>query len=177
MSSIEMSAAWPGRAAGRMGHYGAKILIGAILAAIALRVDPLPSGTLLSVMVPVMVMAVVLISWLMMRQHDRRLCEHCMASMPLDATAQAARYRSRFDVAHLGSSRSVVIGYLALLIGSAFVPGLAGEIFWTVMQLSMVYLVLSYSTHRRLQPWCPYCRGGGEDDKVDTPEPLPQATA
>jgi hypothetical protein len=34
--------------------------------------------------------------------------------------------------------------------------------------------VLSYSTHRKLQPWCPQCRGGnGSDEDVDVPEPVP----
>jgi hypothetical protein len=173
--SMDMSAAFPSRAGSRLGHWGAQILIAAILAAIALRLRPLPAGTTAALVVPISVLLIVIGSWLLMRQHDRRLCEHCMAAMPLDATKQAARYRTRFDVAHLGQRRALIVGYLALLIGSNFIPGLVGEIIWTVMQLSMVYLVLSYSTHRRLQPWCPYCSGGGgENEDVDAPEPLPQ---
>ena len=173
--SMNMSAAFPARAGTKLGHWGAQILIGAIMAAIALRLRPLPAGTPLALYLPITILFVVIGSWLLMRQHDRRLCEHCMASMPLNATAQASRYRTRFDVAHLGQRRGLIIGYLALLIGSNFIPGLVGEIIWTLMQLTMVSLVLSYSTHRRLQPWCPYCSGGGgEHEDVDAPEPLPQ---
>ena len=47
---------------------------------------------------------------------------------------------------------------------------------WAVIQCSMVYLIMSHVTHRRFQPWCPWCSGGGggserEDDV--TPPPLP----
>jgi hypothetical protein len=38
----------------------------------------------------------------------------------------------------------------------------------------MIYLVLSYTTHRRLQPWCPACSGGdGGREDADAPEPIP----
>jgi hypothetical protein len=39
----------------------------------------------------------------------------------------------------------------------------------------MIYLILAYTTHRRLQPWCPWCRsdGGGEhEDTSPTPPPV-----
>jgi hypothetical protein len=40
----------------------------------------------------------------------------------------------------------------------------------------MIYLIMSYVSHRRLQPWCPWCNNGGggsdHDDDV-TPPPLP----
>jgi hypothetical protein len=40
----------------------------------------------------------------------------------------------------------------------------------------MIYLILSNTTHRRLQPWCPWCSqgGGGEEREEVTPPPLPQ---
>ena len=37
----------------------------------------------------------------------------------------------------------------------------------------MIYLILAYSSHRKLQPWCPWCSGGGggsEEHKVDEPD-------
>jgi hypothetical protein len=27
--------------------------------------------------------------------------------------------------------------------------------------------------HRRIEPWCPYCGWGRDDDGEDTPEPTP----
>jgi hypothetical protein len=177
MSSIEYLGGepWPSRIATRWGHQGARLLIAAIIGSITLRLRPPPAGTALSLMVPVAVMALVITSWLLMRQHDRRLCEACMRTMPLNASEQAARQVSRFRVTHLGSNKLLVVGYLVFLVGSAFVPGRLGLAVWTSAQLSMIYLVLSYSSHRRLQPWCPWCneRGPGEDHDVQAPDPMP----
>jgi len=51
-----------------------------------------------------------------------------------------------------------------------------GLVIWTAVQASMIYLVLSYSSHRMLQPWCPLCsdNGGGNWKDVETPDPVPQ---
>ncbi|MBV9594313.1 MAG: hypothetical protein JO147_11050 [Actinobacteria bacterium] len=153
------------------------MLLASIAAAILLCLRPLPAGSLQSLVVPLVVMLFVVTSWIMMRQHDRRLCEHCMAAMPLNPAEQATRYRLRFLVTHAGANRRILIGYLVVLFGSnvfVFYGCLSGRLAWTVIQSSMVYLVLSYSTHRRLQPWCPWCSDdGGGEEQVDEPEPLP----
>ena len=158
----------------RWGHWASQLLIATIVLAILLRVRPISPGSLMALLAPVALMALVIASWVMMRKHDRRLCEHCMSAMPLDASRSAVRYKHRLATAHLGSSKPLVVGYFIALIGSAFIPGTVGMIIWTTMQLSMIYLLLSYTTHRRLQPWCRGCRGrGGEDESVDSPEPVP----
>jgi hypothetical protein len=147
-----------------------------ITAAIALGVWPPPAGTSIALLLPVTVFAVVIASWLAMRQHDRRLCEACAWAMPLNAAEVAARYQSRFAVAHAGQNRPLVFAYLIVLLGSnvVLVDGLAGRIGWAVVQSSMIYLVLAYSSHRRFQPWCPRCDGGGGgDDRVEVPDPVP----
>jgi hypothetical protein len=66
-----------------------------------------------------------------------------------------------------------LIPYLVVLIGSNFATTTAGRIGWAVVQSSMIYLILAYTTHRRLQPWCPWCRsdGGGEHEDVSPPPP------
>jgi hypothetical protein len=177
MSSINYYGAspWPSRMVIKWGHQGSRLLIAAIVCAIALRLHPLPPGTTLSLLVPIAVMVTVITSWLLMRQHDRRLCETCMSTMPLNAAEVAARKRRRFQITHLGSNKKLVIAYLIVLIGSAFVPGRIGLVVWTAAQASMIYLVLSYSSHRKLQPWCPWCneRGPGEDEEIDAPDPIP----
>ena len=69
-----------------------------------------------------------------------------------------------------------MIPYFAVLIGSSFLPGQSGLLIWALVQTSMIYLILAYATHRRLQPWCPWCQsgdGGGEDDPV-SPDPVPE---
>jgi hypothetical protein len=175
----DYSVSWAGRSAARWGHWGSSILVVCILAAIALGVQPPPAGTPMAMYLPLLLFAFVIMSWIYMRQHDRRLCELCMRAMPLDASLVASRFQRRFAVAHASASRKLVGFYLVLLIGSNFLLpfGLVGRIFWAVTQSSMIYLVLAYSSHRRFQPWCPRCTdggGGGGEDEVDVPDPLPQ---
>ncbi len=164
---------WTGRLAERWGHFGAETLAAAIVGVILIGLRPLDGA--LALTVPLALLAFVVATWVMMRRHDRRLCEHCMATMPLNPAAVAERYARRFWVTHAGSEPRLVIPYLAALVAVNFVPGALGRVAWTLLQLSMIYLVLSYATHRRLQPWCPWCRddgGGGDDDPV-SPDPVP----
>jgi hypothetical protein len=184
MSSFDVSLPWPTRIANRWGHWGAQLLVGAILATIALVLKPLPTGSPLAVILPIALFLLVVVSWLLMRKHDRRLCERCMSSMPLNASEVASRYRRRFAVAHLGSNMRVAIAYLVVLLGSNvflfrsdLLPRTLGAYVWAAVQSTMIFLVLSYSTHRKLQPWCPQCSGGdGDDESVDAPDPMPSGS-
>jgi hypothetical protein len=143
---------------------------------LALGLWPLRPGTAGAVLVPVAVLGLALVGWFAMRQHDRRLCEPCMHSMPLNASELATRYHRQFAVAHASSNRSLGVGYLAVLVTANLVLlhlGLSGRICWAIIQSSMIYLVLAYSSHRRFQPWCPQCQEGDDDD-VTAPTPAPQ---
>jgi hypothetical protein len=159
----------------RSGHWASQVLIGSIVGAIALRVAPIQTSDPLALLVPLLLMLLVVVSWLRMRDHDRRLCERCMASMPLNPSLAAQRYRRRFATTHLGSNKPLMISYLLVLVGSAFLPGPAGTWIWATVQATMIYLILSSVTHRRLQPWCPKCQGeGGGESSSHTPDPMPQ---
>lgn len=119
--------------------------------------------------------AVVIVSFVAMRRHDRRLCERCMSSMSLSPSQDAQRLHRRLALAHVASKPTVVIPYLALLIGSDFFTSTTPElVVWAIIQSSMIYLIASHLSHRRLQPWCPKCREGGSEvsDPV-TPNPMP----
>ena len=121
-------------------------------------------------------MAFIVATWLLMRRHDRRLCEHCVVSMPLNPAERAVRLTRRFWLAHFATEPRFLIPYFTILIGSNFLPGTWGRIVWAVIQCSMIYLIMSYVSHRRLQPWCPWCNngGGGSDHDDDVaPPPLP----
>ena len=161
----------------RIGHHGAQVLIGSIVALIAVVVFPLPSDNPAALGVPLLLFAVVLMAWALMRRHDRSMCELCLRTMPLDAAAAAQRKQRRLAVVHLGENRRVVAAYMVVLLGSnglLFLQSTPARLVWAVVQFSMVYLLLAQSTHRTLQPWCPWCSdGGGGDDVVDTPEPSP----
>jgi hypothetical protein len=159
----------------RWGHFGAQLLIICIAAILAIGLRPPTPGTALAVLAPVTVFFVAGATWLAMRAHDRRLCEVCMAAMPLDASALAARYRRRFQVAHVGSHRMLVVAYLVVLVGSdvALRDGMTQRLCWALIQSSMIYLVLACTSHRKYQPWCPQCRGGDGTSSWTVPEPLP----
>jgi hypothetical protein len=148
------------------------VLIAAIVACILLVLRPLPPGSVASLVAPAALVGGVLVSWLAMRQHDSRLCEYCVAAMPINPTEAASRYRGRLAVTHLGSDRKAVAAYLILLVGSSVFllggPPLLREVgpyLWSAVQATMIYLVLCHTTHRRLQPWCPQCRGDDGDDE------------
>lgn len=158
----------------RLGHHAPRILIGAIAVMVIMRLHPPPLQ--LQMVASVALVVVVLGSWLTLRRHDTGLCESCVSAMPLNPAERAERYAARFEVAHLGSDRRYVLGYLAVLLGANFLPGRVGLLIWALVQLSMVYLILAYSTHRTLQPWCPQCQGGGgqDRDQPDVPTPTPE---
>lgn len=160
-----------------LGHYGANALIGSILAEVAIVVFPLPAGNPLSLVLPVVLFGFVVASWVLMRQHDRHLCELCLRTMPLDAAAQAQKHRRRLALVHVGQDRRLMAAYLVVLLGAnalLFHDALWTRLVWAAVQSTMIALVLAYSTHRSLQPWCPWCRDdGGGEEHVDTPEPMP----
>ena len=95
--------------------------------------------------------------------------------MPLNAPQLGARYRRQFAVIHtLTRTRTrVTVGALvaatvmALTI-LAWLPALAVCLvvnFWGAVALLR---------HQRLQPWCPYCGGGGSaHDPTVTAPPTP----
>jgi hypothetical protein len=148
------------------------VLVVAVFGAIFVGLHPLPGVFALTV--PLALIVVVLMSWIALRRHDRRLCEQCVAAMPLNPSAQATKYRRRFWTAHHLSEPRYLVPYLVVLIGSNFATSTPGRIGWALVQSSMLFLILAYSTHRRLQPWCPWCSdGGGGDDVTETPPVLP----
>jgi hypothetical protein len=165
---------WSARLAERWGHLAPQALIVSIVAVILLRLHP-PVDPMMALGLSVALITFVVASWLLMRRHDRGLCEHCMAAMPLNPSELAVRYKRRFWLSHSGGQPRYVVPYFAVLIGSSFLPGQSGLLIWSFVQTSMIYLILAYTTHRRLQPWCPLCSGGdgGREDDPVTPDPVP----
>jgi hypothetical protein len=140
------------------------------VAVVAVGLFPLPGLFFFSI--PIALFGVVLLSWVLMRQHDRRLCEQCLLSMPLNPSEKAVRLRRRFWTAHTGSEPRFLIPYLVVLISSNFATSTIGRIGWALLQLSMIYLIMSQTTHRKLQPWCPWCSEGGGGSEVDETTPV-----
>lgn len=127
---------------------------------------------MLGLTVPIAIFGIVVLCWVLLRQHDRRLCEQCMLSMPLNAAEQATRYHRRFWMAHTGSEPRFLVPYIVVLVSSNFATSTIGVLCWAAIQLSMIFLILAYSTHRRLQPWCPWCSEHGGGSHVDDLPPV-----
>jgi len=164
---------WAERLTSRLGHHAANMLVGAIVGVVAIQF--LPMDPLMALTVSATLFAFVLLCWLLMREHDRRLCEQCALAMPLNPAEEAKRRQRRFWMAHTGSEPRFLIPYVVVLVSSNFATSPIGRLGWALIQLSMIYLILAQSTHRRLQPWCPWCSGGGGGEDVDqTPPSLPQ---
>jgi hypothetical protein len=126
--------------------------------------------------------------------HRRALCEREKDDIALVLDPQAAVDKNLrrlkayhlFTTTRLGSNVTwAVCGtvFVALLLINHLWP-LAGDIVATVLISAasplVFYLDLATMTHRRLSPWCPYCRHGGRGPRrthrVPTPDPVGQKT-
>jgi hypothetical protein len=121
-----------------------------------------------------------LVTWAEMRQHDRGLCERCVADFPLNPAQAAETYRRRLETVHRLAEPRAGLWYLGAIVVACLLPVLApaslylpARILWLAALASLVYLVQSGQTHRRLQPWCPQCGNQGGSDNVEVPEPTP----
>jgi hypothetical protein len=149
------------------GHYAPWFLAALLGGLVVLTVVPalaaaIPPAVMLGALLVALVAAGYLAACVF--AHNRRLCERCIASVPLDASRVADRYGLRFRVTHLFERRALAVAYLAAVLGSAaLATHPIGRYAWAAAQASLGYLIFAYLTHQRLQPWCPQCRGGGTD--------------
>jgi hypothetical protein len=158
------------RTVGHFAPWFLAVLVGSLIAmTLVPYVAPILTWYVLAGM-----LVVALVLGISLIAHNRRLCERCIASMPLDAATVAVRYALRFRVAHLFENRLLALGYLALVAGSSFLYAHpVGKYGWAVVEATLIYLLFVYVTHQRLQPWCPYCKTGGEELTAPTaPTPL-----
>ena len=152
------------------GHYAGECMIVAIAGQIFAGLYP--QRGLTGVVIGVAIMALLISSFLVMRRHDRRLCETCMAELPLNPEAVVQRQQMRFWVTHTGSEPKYLVPYLVVVFGSSFAYNVIGRIPWAIIQATLIYLILAQITHRKLQPWCPWCKNGGDRNPA-LPDVLP----
>jgi hypothetical protein len=156
-----------------VGHYAPWLLVAFVGLLIALTVAPILRAYLPWYVSALLLTGAVALG-LAILAHNRQLCERCIAALPLDASATAARYAVRLRVAHLFERRLFAVCYLCAIAGCAFLYSHpVGRYGWAVVQASLAYLLVAYVTHQRLQPWCPHCRTGGAELTIPTsPEPV-----
>lgn len=156
-----------------VGHYAPWILAGVVGALVVTTVLP-AAWAMLPWPVPLALIPLALYVGISIIVHNRQLCERCVAALPLDASATAGRYGRRFRVAHLFQDRLFAVCYL-LVVAASFVlyADPVGRYATALVESSLVYLLFVYVTHQRLQPWCPYCRQGGDErDAPIVPDPV-----
>ena len=158
-----------------IGHYAPWLLATLVGGLIVLTLVPAVAG-FVPWPVPLILIPLAVFLGLSIIVHNRHLCERCIAALPLDAGTVASRYGARFRVAHLFESRVFALGYVAALAGAAFLYGHpVGRYAWAAAEASLGYLLLVYVTHQRLQPWCPQCGHGGEEQTTPS-RPTPFST-
>lgn len=116
--------------------------------------------------------------------HGRNLCPRDIDDTLLDPQGAVDKNLRRLSWMHGGRQRVLTtaapLTMIALLVS---VTGLA-HLPWPVRAVATalaiaaalvtMYASLSMHTHRRLQPWCPWCRHGGRGPRSQATAPDPQ---
>lgn len=158
----------------KVGHYAVHVIIAIVLLVIANSFFPIES-VILQLALSLLAIIGILILWLALHTHNHKLCEACIRRLPLNASARANTYRHQLKTVHMTDSTMFIgIFFVAIVASSVIATTLIGRWVFLAVQLGLIYLLLSISTHRAYQPWCPYCNNGGEKKKLkDTVPDLP----
>lgn len=115
--------------------------------------------------------------------HEKWLCWRDVASATvlLDPQTAVEKNRNTLAFAHKRKAQLVYTAGLAPVVLIGFrvhnwpMPGRVAATVAAVVGVGCVlYLNHVSRTHRRLQPWCPFCRGGrGDTDTTPAPTPTP----
>lgn len=118
--------------------------------------------------------------------HHERLwpCDRCAARFPLNAPALAERRRAILQRYHNKWLAAAVLGPMLMVLFAGpwvlrWTLGAEGVRSYSSLWLIPMWPILAYfawerHVHRKLQPWCPWCRRRDEDDDpIVIPEPTP----
>jgi hypothetical protein len=154
------------------GHY--QLL--ALLAAIPLGIAGTATGNHYAALTDIS--DVVWISWAAamtcdVTRHQRALCERCAADkVVLDPQGAVRKWKWALWWQH---HPWLLLGPVLLLVVLSFGSGAVhGEPPWkqalaAAVVLMLAVILLVEMEHRRLCPWCPYCRWGGRGDPERSP--------
>src|ERR1041385_4428526 len=94
-----------------LGHYAPRLLIALVAVLVTLTVVPIiPEEVFWQVLLGLLVLGAVLAASIF--SHNGRLCERCIAALPLEASAMAGRRKLQFRVAHLFERKVFAGAYL-----------------------------------------------------------------
>jgi hypothetical protein len=157
-------------------HYGEPLVIAVIAASGVVGWVPIPKGIWESIVTWVS-MAALTGAFILRDAHAKGdLCETCITHMPLDMERAVQRNKGWLWTNHLFFDRSlwrlIWLGVMIGLIGvSLLVHGILRNALMTGVDVLLIVELMAIYVHRRLYPWCPWCRHGGRDDRVEAPTP------
>ena len=165
------------RAAMWLGHYSTLFLLAAVAASVADDAAGQPNGPVDWAM-DAFWLAAIAAFMIDLGRHRERLCERCVAASPLDPQAPVDRWRPVLRLHH--DRRAMLVVFGAILAWDFVSAGLFKHPpSWVLAVDALVAVVIGASyaitwQHRRLYPWCPFCRWdeGGEHEvspKIPTP--------
>lgn len=164
----------------RHRHYGTNIIIAYLLIAMVVFPLPLPDP-IYFVLVGILALLLVVGQSASLWHSYGDLCEKCISTMPLNPQAKAERQKRFLQTFHrmYGSPRRTMVTsaiQAALAVGtlaSAFLaPDVVTSVLLEVMLLDLLVVHVTGNSHRKYQPWCPWCRDdGGHGDVASAPGP------
>lgn len=165
-------------------HYGEHMVIVMLLAgSLSLWID-MPS--LMAVVVnEIRVLGLFAALYIHFSHLRGELCESCIDSMPLDPEAVVKKRMGALRWHHfLTASRARLYGLLVVLLlmaGAGYLPGVTTtgqNLIGNLSTLLVISMFVSSGIHRRLYPWCPWCRndGHGDDEREEVPDPSEPVT-
>lgn len=111
-----------------------------------------------------------------LHQQSTALCLRCINDVPVDAPVRAERRKWALRFHHFTAERTgQVTGMLIIFVPNLLVlamhpaPTMLGAAPGLLWSLSAI---ISSSQHRRLRPWCPYCRWDEDGDHEPSPDPV-----
>lgn len=150
----------------RLAHYEPVLILALVAANIADHYlhTPVTSVLALGMFIPVGMATVA--SW----RHERSLCQACVGDFPLDPQGQAQRRGRWLRIFHLSADRPFVAAAVLLAVSVA-----SFWVFWAMVAVWSWWALEAWAGrwHRLLEPWCPFCRGGGGGPHECVPEPTP----
>jgi hypothetical protein len=163
---------WP-----TLGHYAWKLDIGIAIAIAALAFTDNRTMAVLRAILTGVYLGLIFPQ----RDHDRHLCERCAGDFPLDPQREIVKHRRALRLTHAVADHHRRTMYIAM--GVMVVAVLAVGMFlpksllpyWSVMVWGVfgVGFTWTFQQHKRLQPWCPQCRGRGRGKDTFNPDPVP----
>lgn len=162
----------------RITHYGTEVFLGGILIGAAGSLYEAITGNYLPWWLRIWGTVGIFGGIYLMKRHGARLCDQCIARWPLDPTAEVRRHDHRLRRFHLvmdsleyGGTAKVWIAVGIFLVVVTLLPQPFDNLLIFIANVGLFAFFLAGRTHDQLEPWCPYCRRGRDDDHF-FPEPV-----